>query len=345
MTKNIAVISGGTGGFTVLSGLKKYDCNISAIVTMADSGGSSGKLRDEYGILPPGDIRQCLVALSTQDKLMRDLFNYRFDSGSLKGQSFGNIFLTALTKVKRDFKDAVKEASNILRIKGKVIPVTTSKTHLHAILEDGTEIKGEHNIDEPQHDGNLRIEKVYLHPKAKANQDAIAAIREADVIVLGPGDLYTSIIPNILVEGIPQAIRQSKAVKIFVCNLMTKYGQTNGFSAEDHINEIEKYLNDSIDYVIINAQEPPKNALEKYEKKHNVQPVLLGNKPINKKIKIVKANLLKNSVMKTQKGDTLARSLIRHDPDKLARQLMILVDKKPLLRKIFTWPGVEESAQ
>ncbi len=343
MAKNIVVISGGTGGFTVLSGLKKYDCNISAIVTMADSGGSSGKLRDEYGVLPPGDIRQCLVALSTSDRVMRDLFNYRFESGSLKGQSFGNIFLTALTKIKRDFRDAVEEAGNILRIKGKVIPVTTAKTHLHAILEDKTEIKGEHNIDEPEHDGTLRIEKVFLHPKAKANPDAIEAIRNADAIVIGPGDLYTSIIPNILVKGIPEAIKESKAVKILVCNLMTKYGQTNNFSAEDHVNVLEKYLNDGLDYAIVNVQEPPKESLEKYEKKHNVEPVRITGKEMNKKIKIVKANLLKNSVAKSQKGDTLMRSLIRHDPDKLARQIMKLADKKPLLG-LFSWPGVEESA-
>lgn len=344
MTKNIAVISGGTGGFTVLSGLKKYDCNISAIVTMADSGGSSGKLRDEYGVLPPGDIRQCLVALSTSDKAMRDLFNYRFESGSLKGQSFGNIFLTALTKVKRNFKDAVEEASNILRIKGKVIPVTTAKTHLHAILEDKTEIKGEHNIDEPEHDGSLKIERVFLHPKAKANPDAVEALKKADVIVIGPGDLYTSIIPNILVQGIPEAIKESNAVKIFVCNLMTKYGQTNNFSAEDHINILEKYLNDGLDYVIVNVQSPEKEALKKYEKKHNVQPVRLSGKKISRKIKIVKANLLKSSVVKTQKGDTLSRSLIRHDADKLARQIMKLIEKKPLL-SLFKWPGVEESGE
>ncbi len=343
MTRNIAVISGGTGGFTVLSGLKKFDCNISAIVTMADSGGSSGKLRDEYGVLPPGDIRQCLVALSTEDKAMRDLFNYRFDSGSLKGQSFGNIFLTALTKVKRNFRDAVKEASNILRIKGEVIPVTVSKINLHAVLENGTEIRGEHNIDEPEHDGSLRIQKVFLQPKAKANEDAINAIRRADAIVIGPGDLYTSIIPNILVAGIPEAIRESRAVKIFVCNLMTKYGQTYGFSVEDHINELEKYLGDGIDYVLVNVQEPPKEALEKYEKKHNVQPVLFKGGAVNKKIKIVKANLLKNGIGRVQKGDVLRRSLIRHDPDKLARQIMKLAARKPLI-SLFAWHGVEESA-
>ncbi len=324
MKKKIVVISGGTGGFAVLTGLKKYDCDLYAIVTMADSGGSSGMLRDEYGVLPPGDVRQCLVALSTSDKLMRDLFNYRFVSGSLNGQSFGNLFLTALAKIKGNFKDAVEEAGNILRIKGRVIPVTTKRTNLHAVLEDGTEVKGEHHIDEPEHDGSLKIEKVFLKPRAKANSDAVDAIRNADVIVFGPGDLYTSIIPNILVEGIPQAIRKSKAVKIFVCNLMTKYGQTTGFSAEDHINVLEKYLGDGIDYVLVNIQEPSPEALEKSEKKLNVLPVALEGQKISRKIKIVKASLLKNTIARTKKGDTLRRSLIRHDPDRLARQIMRL---------------------
>ena len=208
--KKVVVIGGGTGVFTVLSGLKKYDYALSAIVTMADDGGSTGVLREEFGMLPPGDVRRALVALSASDnKVMSELFNFRFEKeSSLKGHSLGNLLLTALEKITGSFSDALKEAVNILNVKGEVIPVTLERTKLHAELENGAIIEGESNIDIPKHDPHLKIINEYLNPKAKANPDAVRAIKEADFVIIGPGDLFTSLIPNLLVDGIPEAIRQ-----------------------------------------------------------------------------------------------------------------------------------------
>ena len=221
--KKIVTIGGGAGSFTVLKGLKKYPIAITAIVTTFDSGGSSGLLRDEFGILPPGDVRRCLVALSEEEKILRRLFMFRFEKkSSLQGHSFGNLFLTALSSIFKDDNLAIEKAGELLNINGKVLPVSLSKSHLCATLEDGTIIEGETNIDIPKHDSESKIKKIFLEPKAKLNSKARKAIMEADIIVVGPGDLYTSIIPNFLVGGMLEAMKKTKAKKIYIANLMTK---------------------------------------------------------------------------------------------------------------------------
>jgi uncharacterized cofD-like protein len=313
--KKIVVIGGGTGAFTVLTGLRKYHCDLSAIVSMADDGGSTGVLREEFGILPPGDIRRALVALASADrKILSDLFSYRFEEGwGFAGHSFGNLFLTVLERLTGSFKNAVKEASQLLGVKGEVIPVTLQKTTLFAKLEDGRIIKGETNIDIPKHDGRIKIESVYLKPKPKANPEAILAINKASAIVIGPGDLYTSIIPNLLVSGIPEAIRKSPAKKIYVCNLMTKFGETYGFRASDFLNTIQRYLGENvIDFFIVNSKRPTPERLRPYIRENSdvveIDEENLGRNPI-----LIKADLLR------KKG-----TLLRHDPDRLARLLYML---------------------
>src|SRR3989344_2138346 len=231
----VVTIGGGTGSYTSIRGLKKHPIILTAIVNMIDDGGSSGKLRDELGVLPPGDVRQCLVALSESSKLLRDMFSYRFEEGGLRGHSFGNIFLSTLEKKTGSMKKAISEVGKILRIKGNVVPVTFTKSNLCVDLEDGKTIVGETHIDVVEKkEKRAPIKNIYLMPKAKLNDDAKKAIEETNFILIGPGDLYTSIIPNILVMGVSKAIKNSKAKKIFVLNLMTKYGHTSGFGAKKH---------------------------------------------------------------------------------------------------------------
>jgi len=308
--KKIVVIGGGTGVFTVLTGLKDYPFNLTAIVTTADDGGSSGILREEFGILPPGDIRRVLVALSSDSPVLANLFNYRFENGTgLKGHSFGNLFLTALERITGDFSQAVKEASKILGIKGKVIPVSLDYTRLFARLENDLLVVGESNIDVPKHDGSLFIEEVFLNPEPKVNKEAIKAIKEADIIIAGPGDLYTSIIPNFLVKGIKEAIKKSQAKKIYICNTMTKYGETNKFTAEDFFATLEKYLGKGvIDYFLVNIEKPKNCYLGKYNKE-KAELVKYDKKILSswKKPKVILAHLLRQG------------PLLRHDSKKLAK--------------------------
>jgi uncharacterized cofD-like protein len=264
----IVVIGGGTGTFTVLRGLKAYHHDITAVVTMFDSGGSSGVLRDEHGVLPPGDVRRCLVALSSgeQEKTLRKLFNYRFEKGaSLKGHSFGNILITALTEIFGREDVAINEAGAILNIKGKVLPVSLEKSQLCVELEDGSVIKGETYIDIPQHDGSLHIKKAFLEPSVNAYEEVVRAIEEADVVVLGPGDLYTSVIPNLLADGVSGALQKSKAKKVYVLNLFTKWGETNGYKASDFAKEILRYSGlKKLDYIVCNDDTHPDGILKKY---------------------------------------------------------------------------------
>lgn len=315
--KNVVVIGGGTGVFSVLTGFKNYPYHLSAIVTTADDGGSSGVLREEFGILPPGDIRRALVALSSESSILASLFNYRFENGKgLKGHSFGNLFLTALERITGNFSQAIKEAGKILGIKGDVIPVTLDYTRLFARLENGFLVVGESNIDVPKHDGSLFIDEVFLNPLPKANKDAIKAIKKADIIIFGPGDLYTSIIPNILVKGIKEAIKNSKAKKFYICNIMTKYGETNGFTAGDFFATLEKYLGKGIiDYFIVNIEKPKSSYLRKY-KREKAELVRYNRQILNswKKPKVIFAHLLR-------KGP-----LLRHDPKKLAKVIVKLLN-------------------
>ena len=301
------MIGGGTGVFTVLSALKRYPYELAAIVTMADDGGSTGVLREEFGILPPGDIRRALIALSSSDnKTLSELFNFRFGTNSsLRGHSLGNLLLTALEKITGSLKDALKEAVKILNVKGEVIPVTLSKTKLHAELENGIIIEGESNIDIPKHDPRLKIKKVYLDPQVTANPDATRAILEADFVILGPGDLYTSIIPNLLVRGIVRALRKTSAKIIYITNIMTKYGETNGFRARDFVRVTEKYLGRGvIDYCVVNIEKMTGAVLERY-KRENVDYVEYDRKNFNSDFKTITGKFLR-------KGQFL-----RHDRKKL----------------------------
>lgn len=299
----------------VLSALKNFDFNLSAVVSMCDDGGSTGRLRDDYGVLPPGDIRRSLIALSAASRSLRRLFDYRFKNGTLDGHNFGNLFLTALEKTEGGFHQAVLTASRLLNVKGRVIPVTLSNVRLHAELENGQVISGETNIDIPKHNPELKIKKVFIKPLAHPNRHALEAIKEANLIVIGPGDLYTSIIPNFLVRGIAKAVRQSRARKILVCNLMTKNGETNGYSAVDFLETVESYLGkDALDYVLVNSKKPGRVRLKRYADE-NCQPVTF--------LKDYKDKLGKASVLK---ADVLTKSgLIRHDPKKLGRQILSLL--------------------
>ena len=307
----IVVIGGGTGAFTVLSGLRKYPVELSAIVSMADDGGSTGVLREEFGILPPGDVRRVLVAMSHSDRLLSDLFNYRFEEGGLRGHTFGNIMLTALERVTGSFEDAVDEAARILRVRGKVFPVTLNNVRLFAELEDGKVISGETNLDIPKHDGRLKVSRVWLRPEAKLNEKARKAIQEADLVIIGPGDLYTSIIPNLLVFGMKEALKKSPAKKAFVVNLMTKWGETNGFTAADFLSALEKYLGrDVLDYIVVNKKRPASERARHYEKE-NAEFIEPGDLPV-KPIPVF--------------GDYLrGRGFVRHDPEKLAKILVSLI--------------------
>jgi len=308
--KKIVVIGGGTGSYTVLKALK--DFNPTAIVSMFDSGGSTGILRDEFGILPPGDVRRCLLALAQEDgdQTLRKLFTYRFKKdSSLKGHSFGNLFLTALTEITGSEPNSIKKAAEILKIKGKVLPVSISNSHLCATLENDELIKGETNIDIPKHNPKLKIKNIFLEPKAKIFSEVKKVIKEADLIILGPGDIYTSIIPNLLVEGVSKSINKSKAKKIYICNLMTKFGETNNYSASDHLNEIMKYLKGNIDYIICNNKSYSKILLQKYAKE-NAFPVKIDIKEIKRlNVKLIATNLIKEP------------NLIRHDYNKLFKLL------------------------
>lgn len=323
--KKIVVIGGGTGTNTVLRGLKKYPLKLSAVVSMADDGGSTKILREEYGILPPGSVRPALIALADQEKTMAKLFNYRFSKGSLKNHSFGNLFLTALTEIYGDFQKAVEEAGQLLKIKGKVLPATFDNARLCALLENGQEIIGESNIDIPKHNGNLKIKQIYLKPECHANKRAEEAIVSADLIVIGPGDIYTSILPNFLVKGIVNAIKKSKAKKIYVCNLMTKFGETNGFKAQDFLRVIERYLGSRVDAVIFNTQKPSKRFLESYQKEGEfVAPPSLAWARRQKR-KVIRENLLGSALYAKKNFTGKSKALIRHHPDKLARVILSLV--------------------
>jgi uncharacterized cofD-like protein len=313
----VVVVGGGTGSYTVLSGLRQLAVQLTAVVSMADDGGSSGRLRDEFGHLPPGDVRRCLVALSGDSSaVVRRLFEYRFERGNgLGGHSFGNLVLTALTELTGRTDLAITEAARLLGVRGDVVPVTLAGTCLCAEREDGSLLRGESRIDLQLVPSRARIRSVFLDPPAIANPAALAAISSADVVVIGPGDLYTSILPNLLVKGVPGAIKYSSAVKIYVCNLMTKRGETDGYRASDFVREVQRYLGSqtAIDHVIVNDPARfPAHLLQRYAEEHAfpVEPDLerceeLGVRPYLDEL-------------------AAAGSLLRHDSTRLANGIMAL---------------------
>jgi uncharacterized cofD-like protein len=332
MTKQqIVVVGGGTGTHTVLKGLKHYGdrVELTAIVSMADSGGSTGRLRDEFGQLPAGDVRNALTALAadgdTHDELLRQLFLYRFSRGEgLYGHNFGNLFLTVLTDILGSEVAAIEAASRILRVSGQVLPVTTDQVHLKAEYADGTEVVGEHDIDEWQDKARqaVRISTLSLTPRAQLYAGAAAALRQADLIVLGPGDLYTSVLANCVVDEFTETIKETTAPIVYVCNLMSKAGQTIGLHAAEHVAEVKRYLGRLPTAVVYNTSPLPSELLAKYaaEGDHAV----LDNF-VDKGIRIIRAPLLAAEEIVTMEGDVLTRSLIRHDADKLAQVLMTLL--------------------
>ncbi len=325
---SVVCIGGGTGTFVTLSGLKAYPYALRAIVTMSDSGGSNKRIRDEFGLLPTSDVRQCLIALSEEGGrkgLLRKLFMYRFEKGNgLSGMTFGNLFMAALSDILGSQEEAIRQTGKVLRIKGTVIPVSFTDTNLFAKYENGHVVSEEHFIDEPLHDGTMKITNIYLKPKAQANPEALEAIKNAHLIVLGPGDLYTSLLPNLLVEGIAAAIKKSSAKKVYIMNLMTKFGQTYNFTAQDHVKTLEKYIGKCLDSVIVNTKEYPEDVLKKY-KSMKESPVVddLGQKAY---YRIVRKPIVSDELIEKSKADGLIRSLIRHDSEKLAKEIIATIE-------------------
>lgn len=328
--KKIVTIGGGTGSYTLLRGLKKYPVDISAIVSMADDGGSTGVLRDELGVLPPGDVRQCLVALSDSPEMLRNLMNYRFEEGGLKGHNFGNLFISALEKINKSFSKGVEQAIKILDVKGEVIPVSDESMRLFIELNNGKILAGESNLDHNEEVREIGLRKVFLKPQVHANKKAAERIKSADVVVIGPGDLYGSILPIFLVKEIVEAIKKSKAKIIFNCNLTNKKGQTGSFTIDDYVGVLEKYIGkDKIDFVTFNNNNIPTLLVRKYEKREGVGSVIVFKHNQKKgRYKIVMADLLRREEIKEKIGDLLSqeRSFIRHDSDKLAKILMMILE-------------------
>lgn len=314
--KKIVVIGGGTGVYTVLSALKPYFNDLTAVVTMADDGGSAGILREEFGILPPGDVRRALIALSSSNnEVLSQLFAYRFQEGvGLSGHSFGNLMLTALERLTGDFESAIQEAGKILQASGKVVPVTLGRSKLIAELEDGSVIRGESNIDIPSHDANLRIKKIWLEPAVVLNANARKELLAANAIILGPGDLYTSLIPNLLVKGMREVLGKTKAKVVYFTNVMTKFGETNNFRASDFVETLLKYLGPkTLDFVFINKIKPSPKRLATYIKQRSdfVDPNLEDFKKL--KVMPIEFDLIRS------------RGFIRHDPAKVARAIKMIL--------------------
>jgi len=319
----IVAIGGGTGLSTMLRGFKLYSSNITAIVTVADDGGGSGMLRNDLGMLPPGDIRNCVLALADTEPIMEKLLQYRFADGVLKGQNFGNLFLAAMDGISSSFEEAVRKMSDVLAVTGKVLPVTLDNVKLCAELEDGFIISGESQIGEHNNFHKGGIKRVYLEPQtSKPLHEALDAIAEADVIVLGPGSLYTSIISNLLVEGVCDAIKKSHAEKIYVSNIMTQPGETDGYSVLDHIRAIESHSCEGIiNYCIANTADIP-NELKKNYTEDGAEIVKIDAEAIN------------NAGIKLIEGDfvSIQNNLVRHNSRKLAEVIIDLVAETVLVR-------------
>lgn len=308
----IVVLGGGTGLSVLLRGLKTYTSNISAIVTVTDDGGSSGRLRTELGVLPPGDIRNCLVALADKETVMEEVLSYRFKQGQgLTGHSLGNLLLVALSEMAGGFVHAIQELSKVLAVRGQVLPATLAQAVLCAEMMDGQMVEGETQIT------GLKghIKRVYLKPSNPQPVDeSLKAIAQAEAIILGPGSLYTSIIPNLLVEGIVEAIRQSRGKKIYICNVMTQPGETDGYTASDHLQAIYEHCGcNLVDYIIVNNRLALRKQLKKYETQ-GAYPVKVNTQGLAKLgVGVVQENLLDQS------------DLVRHNPQRLAQTVINLI--------------------
>jgi len=305
----IVAIGGGTGLSTILEGLKEYTANITAVVAVADEGGSSGRLREEFGMLPPGDIRNCLVSLAETPQLMRDLFQYRFKEGNgIKGHSFGNLFITAMTQVTGSFRDAVEESSIVLAIRGRVLPSSLDKIRLKAEYSDGTVKEGEDKIP----DEEKSIRKICLIPQdAKPNPEVIEAIREAEIVIFGPGSLFTSIVPNLLMRQISEEIAKRDIMKLYICNVMTQHGETDGFTASDHLERIITHSNqDVVNCCLVSSGRLKYNLLVKYAQEKSF-PVIFDRER------------LKGMGIRVFEADVVSEdNYLRHDFQKAAKEIM-----------------------
>lgn len=327
----VAVLGGGTGSFTLLNGFKKYDFKLSAIVNMADDGSSTGTLRDELGVLPPGDVRRCLVALSKSPKI-RDLFEYRFAEGSLKGHAFGNLLLAALEKVTGSFTDAVETASEILNISGTVIPATLNDVRLALTWPDKNfQLFGEKIIDIKNFPYDPRLATLSLIPRATANPKAIQAIEHADMVVIAPGDLYTSLGPILVIEGISEALKSTNAKIIYVCNLATKRGQTDGFDVRNHSDEIERLIGAPVlDVVLYNTGKPQSALLERYAREGDYWVEINNTRLADAPFKAIPGDLVARDIETTYpSSDPLIghRTYMRHNADKVAKVLLTVVSR------------------
>ena len=314
--KRIVVLGGGTGSFVTLYGLKHYPVDLTAIVTMTDSGGSTGKLRDQYGVLPPGDVRQALIALSDSDQIWRELFLYRFENGDFQGHNFGNIFLTVLEKLTQSFEKSIELAQTVLKTRGNVIPVTLEKTHINAKLVDGSIVKTEALIDEKVK--RAPIAKLFFNHRAKVNPKAIYHLKRADLIIVAPGDLYTSILPLFTFKEIVRYFKNSKAKKAMILNLMNKLGQTDDFTAVDFLKRYEKSLGaDPFDYVIANNATVSPDIAKHYTTFGENE--VINDLVSTDKLQVLEGNLISSTAYQKNRGDKLSRSVLRHDSTKLAK--------------------------
>jgi len=311
--KKIVCLGGGNAmPKAVLFGLKKYPVEISAICAMLDSGGSSGRLRKDYNVVSPGDIRRSFIALANTSPVIENLFNYRFQKGELAGHNFANLLITALELSSNSYEDVSREIYKLLNISHQVLPITLDNSEVCAILEDGTIIEGETNIDIPKHDSSLKIKKVFLKPEANIYPKSMKAIEEADLIVIGPGDLYSSLSQILLVKGTVQAINKSNAKKVYISNLMTKKGETQNFNVSDFSNEIESYLGGELDYILYNKEKPTQRILDKTKEKH---PELINMVSFSNDLNSNKFIGL----------DLLDKSSVSHDSEKLSKAIISLI--------------------
>lgn len=324
--KNVVVIGGGTGTTAVLTGLKKYhDVDISVIVSMTDDGGSNAVIRDQFGLLPLSDVRKSIIALANTDQeILRQLFTYRFDRGEgIKGHTLGNLIMLALSQIKGSELDAIDATSKLFFVQGRVIPVTLQHVSLVAEYDDGSVIESEHLIDEPADDIDRRIVNLHLNKEVDAYHEAVAAIERADIIIAGPGDLYTTTLANVIINGMSSAIQRNKGTFIFVSNLMTKRGQTHWMKAKDVVGEVSRYAGRKPDCVVVHSGKFPQEAIERYAEKKEY-PI---EDNLNEKdgYMLVRDNLIFDGTVERDKGDTLVRSLIRHDAEKLAKVLYTVI--------------------
>lgn len=325
---NVVAIGGGSGLSVLLRGLKLVTKNVTAIVTVADDGGGSGVLREDLGMLPPGDIRNCILALANREPILMDLMNYRFTDGMLRGQNFGNLMLAALVGISENFEEAVKKINDIFSVTGQVLPVTTEDVTLRAKLNNGQWVDGESKIPKAVISEACRIEEVFLVPrKPKPTAEVISAIESADVILMGPGSLYTSILPNLLVEGVSEAIMRSSAIKVYLANLMSQPGETDGYSLREYHQALVRHSTAGIvSHIMVNHEPIAPDVLARYERE-NAEPVAITAED-RAYFEAQKVTLIEGDFLETVKG------YVRHDALKVSQKAVSLVDARVYKKKV-----------